>query len=340
MERIPQGPLPEDYIAKLAKKCGEFARNRCYVVGASEDAASPSTSSVAGAVVRATKSRVSPSQVYFGHALTQAYHDMLMSGLEYGYLASGEVLTFLRIPKDDYTALLYHVVLFPTPRTSAGATTDADADQHTADDTTFRQLAISQLCSLCLLADEARDQPHPARLGGGGGVGASSPDRPIVFEMGHPALRGHNAALQPPLMVSDDHSMSTSKASSESAKSSLGKRRRLGNDDGDDSDNDNGSGGGEPRGKLTSRTHQPRAPSPLQHHESSVPYEEETKGQGCAGAAPPPTRPRNRRLPRAERAAGAGDPRLPGADQAGYGVPHGAGIRSGRCASTLTTHTW
>ncbi|CAK7243546.1 MAG: hypothetical protein STHCBS139747_005071 [Sporothrix thermara] len=83
--------------------------------------------------------------------------------------------------------------------------------------------------------------------------------------------------------------MSTSKASSESAKSSLGKRRRLGNDDGDDSDNDNGSGGGEPRGKLTSRTHQPRAPSPLQHHESSVPYEEETKGQGCAGAAPPPT---------------------------------------------------
>ncbi|KIH88828.1 hypothetical protein SPBR_06571 [Sporothrix brasiliensis 5110] len=279
VERILQGPLPEDYMVKLAEKRRESVRRLARhahghgrVGAATEDTASAPLIPT----VEATKSSVPPNQVYFAHALTQAYHYLLMSGLEYGYLASGEMLTFLRIPEDDCTTLLYHVSLFPASRTAEDGPPPAAIDLETADDAVFRKLAIAQLCSLCLLAHEARDEPRPAPW-----RAIAHHTAPTFPRWGRSAAGGPHAESQPPSIVSDGPSTSSSEASSQSATSSLGKRRRRDDDDGDNGDNDSGGGS---RGRLAVRTHQPRVPSPLQHHDSSGAHEELPGGQ--AGDAP------------------------------------------------------
>lgn len=54
-----------------------------------------------------------PGQVFFARALTQTFHYMVTSGIEFGYMATGETLSLLRISREDPTVLLYYTMLFP-----------------------------------------------------------------------------------------------------------------------------------------------------------------------------------------------------------------------------------
>ncbi|KAL1896470.1 hypothetical protein Cpir12675_002759 [Ceratocystis pirilliformis] len=117
-------------------------------------------------------SRISKKLSFFAFALAQAYHYMMMSGLEFGYIATGETMTFLRIPLAEPTTLLYHTSFFPAtdpnylPRSDgvlqypSGATTSS-ALRHVAqpDDGSLAELAVSQLCSLCIMAASSSVRP-------------------------------------------------------------------------------------------------------------------------------------------------------------------------------------
>ncbi|CAK7225085.1 hypothetical protein SCUCBS95973_005740 [Sporothrix curviconia] len=111
---------------------------------------------------------------YFAYSLTQAFHYMLMAGLEFGYLATGEVLVFLRIPEDDATTLYYHVSLFPIPSnaTSDNNTSNSGGDStevpglltqmpypapgDAVDEEALAELPIAHMVSFCEYALEAK----------------------------------------------------------------------------------------------------------------------------------------------------------------------------------------
>ncbi|KAI0877490.1 hypothetical protein GGS24DRAFT_120845 [Hypoxylon argillaceum] len=127
-----RGPLPEDFIIRLAqalarlesKPAGQPA-TAAQASGSEQDIergrgwereselTSRPTALEAGAA--SSKTQKIDKQTYFAYALTQAYHYMLVSGVEYGYLSNAEVLVFLRIREDDAASLYYHVALFPIP---------------------------------------------------------------------------------------------------------------------------------------------------------------------------------------------------------------------------------
>ncbi|KAJ8123097.1 hypothetical protein O1611_g9676 [Lasiodiplodia mahajangana] len=128
-----RGPFPEDFIIRLARQA--LARRESKSARQSAAAAQESGSgqdvergrewereseptsrpTTPEAEPASSKTKKIDKQTYFAYALTQAYHYMLVSGVEYGYLSNAEVLVFLRIPEDDSGSLYYHVALFPIP---------------------------------------------------------------------------------------------------------------------------------------------------------------------------------------------------------------------------------
>lgn len=97
---------------------------------------------------------------------------MVSSGVEFGYLASGETLSFLHVAPEDPSILLYHTALFPeyTRRQIDHAgrviTSTPDATLSVTipinERADLRLLALSMLSAVGLLAFESR--PEPARL--------------------------------------------------------------------------------------------------------------------------------------------------------------------------------
>ncbi|CAK7275170.1 hypothetical protein SEPCBS57363_006543 [Sporothrix epigloea] len=62
-----------------------------------------------------TKTTARDGRVSVARVLCQAYHYMISSGLEYGYVASGEGLVLLRVPEDDANTLYYFWCDFAPP---------------------------------------------------------------------------------------------------------------------------------------------------------------------------------------------------------------------------------
>ncbi|KAF4119375.1 hypothetical protein GMORB2_4894 [Geosmithia morbida] len=88
--------------------------------------------------------------VFYARALTQAFHYMVSSGVEFGYMATGETLSFLRVPPEGPTTLLYHACLFPqytaTPSPAEGSGQLSDNEKG--------RLAVSMLSAVTLMALE------------------------------------------------------------------------------------------------------------------------------------------------------------------------------------------
>ncbi|EFX03803.1 hypothetical protein CMQ_731 [Grosmannia clavigera kw1407] len=103
---------------------------------------------------------------YLAYAFSRTYYYMLLSGIEFGYLATGETLVLLRIPEDEPTTLLYHFcgypVTSPQDRSSyapPGATKPASVATDPVSEVELAKLAIAQLCSLCILASNSPVRP-------------------------------------------------------------------------------------------------------------------------------------------------------------------------------------
>lgn len=126
------GSIPEDYMVQLAR----VASKR--VTGEEQEEATR----------RAEKGV--PGQVFYARALTQAFHYMVSSGVEFGYMATGETLSFLRVRPEDPTTLLYHACLFPQYITTP---TSAEDDRRLSDDERAG-LAVSMLSAVTLMALE------------------------------------------------------------------------------------------------------------------------------------------------------------------------------------------
>ncbi|KAI9808225.1 MAG: hypothetical protein M1825_004682 [Sarcosagium campestre] len=78
------------------------------------------------------------SELLLAAVLTQIFSYMITSGVEYGYISTGEALILLRIPEDDPTTLLFHVA-------------EPKAEVHSAE-TCLRNTAVSHALGLALLA--------------------------------------------------------------------------------------------------------------------------------------------------------------------------------------------
>lgn len=227
VSRYLETPVAEDFLVQLARK----ASSGQPVPGVTRD--------TAGRVEGSSSTNI-PGHMFFIYALTQTFHYMVTSGLEFAYVATGETLSFLRAPRDDPTTLLYHTEVFPQYCHPDRGNADADSADNAI---IVDQLAISKLCSLALLAFES--------------TAASARCRSIHISQ---------LALFPNLPPSlADESATSSPTEPRSRDSSQGRRRRRDerDDDDDDEGDDDGDGprmGGGPR--LTA-AHRPRNPSPL-----------------------------------------------------------------------------
>ncbi|CAK7243651.1 MAG: hypothetical protein STHCBS139747_005177 [Sporothrix thermara] len=293
-------PLPETYMVRLAhearvrlarssanKRRGRQSEQRQMQAGFVQESFAESTYAKDPEIVESTRSledkdrnEVRHRQSYFAYALTQTYHYMLVSGMAYGYIATGETLTVLHIPEDDPTCLLYHASVFPAPTLSEAA---ALPDLVTAappltgndpiDTDAILRLPVSRLSSLCVLAYETDNTIRDPRWT------AYALQRLVPFPQ--KPRSGNTVDLR----------------------SSLGRRRRDDDDD-DDNDNDSGNGDGSDNGsggdsgdesgsdRSRRRTLQPqstgslrgrnkaRVPSPLKHTLSAQGHARNTLGCG------------------------------------------------------------
>ncbi|KAF2972865.1 hypothetical protein GQX73_g814 [Xylaria multiplex] len=233
-----QTPLPENIMIQLAKaKNGTPSGTRRGRAQAGLDAD------------EAHILDLLPGQVYFANALTQTFHYMVTSGVKYGYLASGETLTLLKLSQDDPTTLLIHSEVFPQ-----NCRTTLDEPSASRENTgNIRDLPVSLLCGLCLLAYEST--PEPAR---------------------QRSINVSQLALFPKLPPSLSLESSSSRGSS-----ARGRRRRR--DDDDDNDSNDEDNNREDRGgykspsnassssasRLCPPAYQPRVSSPLKRQRSA-----------------------------------------------------------------------
>ncbi|EFX01761.1 FAD dependent oxidoreductase superfamily [Grosmannia clavigera kw1407] len=96
-----------------------------------------------------------PGHVLVAQVLCQAYHYIIGSGCEYGYVSSGDSLVFLRVLADAPETLYYHSVRFSVPpilkpderrRQNAGLRSGSET-------------AVAHIVSLCLWAAETTPRP-------------------------------------------------------------------------------------------------------------------------------------------------------------------------------------
>ncbi|KAL1888653.1 hypothetical protein Sste5346_009445 [Sporothrix stenoceras] len=176
VSEVLNGKVAQDLVARLArqsqarlekKKAKEQAEQRGQ---ASASTPAPQTELEQERAPGATSKTTRVDRLtYFAYSLTQAFHYMFTAGLEFGYLATGEVLIFLRIPADDATTLYYHVSLFPTPQYHNGdgsssraqvpglfAQAPYPAPGDAVDDQALAGLPVAQMVSFCEYALHAQ----------------------------------------------------------------------------------------------------------------------------------------------------------------------------------------
>ncbi|TQW01037.1 hypothetical protein IF1G_00968 [Cordyceps javanica] len=225
LSRVQRDAIAEDFIVQLAQK-------------ASMKKPAPGvTTDVAGAVTQSTNI---PGLIFFTYALAQTFHYMVTSGLEFGYMAAGESVSFLRVPRDEPTTLLYYTELFPQYYRAPTAADDA-ADETTAA-VDVKTLAIARLCGLTLLALES-PAVGPREVNIQLSQLAEFPNLPS-------SLREESAAALSPTTTSASSSRDS------------GRQRRHDEAGGDDDDVENGDDGGVRRRRTMA--HRPRNPSPLE----------------------------------------------------------------------------
>ena len=249
--------IDEAFIVQLAQ-IARSATAKASTATANAAAGPLDTGAIATAQEDAVRQadRGPPGQVFFARALTQAFHYMVSAGIEYGYMASGDTVSFLRVPRDDPTTLYYHTALFSMYSKlqveDGQAAAESPSLSHpptqagTGVDTT--QLAVSMLTGLCLLAYESRPEPVRQRS-----INLSQVTR-------FPDPPANTIVSQP-----------TSRQSS--------RKRQNDDDDDDNNDDDNNTDngnddddrgqGGSTRGRLQVPAHRPRQPSPLKRARSA-----------------------------------------------------------------------
>ncbi|CAK7228839.1 hypothetical protein SCUCBS95973_007016 [Sporothrix curviconia] len=100
-----------------------------------------------------TQTTTRNGRIFVARVLCQAYHYMISSGLEYGYVASGEALVFLRVPENDANTLYYFWRAFASPARGAvsrPASVPTRPPQNTA---------AAYLASLALLGLQSSKRP-------------------------------------------------------------------------------------------------------------------------------------------------------------------------------------
>ncbi|CAK7210292.1 hypothetical protein SCUCBS95973_000729 [Sporothrix curviconia] len=156
---IVKTPLLETYMLQLARETRERSTHRARKQQheqdqqEQQDRAMSAEAGEGSTTAKKTKKKTAlPRQVYYAYALTQTYHYMLLSGVAFGYVATGETLTVLHIPEEDATTLLYHTSIFPAPTSSTlpdlVTSTPPIAATDPADIDALLALPVSQLCSL------------------------------------------------------------------------------------------------------------------------------------------------------------------------------------------------
>ncbi|EGX95346.1 hypothetical protein CCM_03618 [Cordyceps militaris CM01] len=247
VSRFLKDTMADDFMVRLARK----ASSKQVVPGVtSQNTTNPAES---------TPSTNIPGRIFFAYALAQTFHYMVISGLEFGYMAAGESLSFLRIPRDDPTTLLYYTQVFPQYCCAAGPSSDEPST--VSDDAAFNvdELAIAKLCALALLAYES----------------PKAPPRQINIHLSQ--LAEFPNLPKPP----SDDSAALSPTSPPSRDSSSERRRRRRDETGDDDDDDDVDDS-DRRGR--SMTHRPRNPSPLKK-QSSTPGQQPSNADADANAA-------------------------------------------------------
>ena len=116
LERVMSAPPSDDFFPRAAKQDG---------------------------VARTPGSAV-PGSMYVAKAICQAYHYMIASGMEYGYVASGVGLIFLRVLKDAPNTLYYFWSVIPVHQSESVMAARAP-----------RETAMAHMATLCMLALES-----------------------------------------------------------------------------------------------------------------------------------------------------------------------------------------
>ncbi|EFX00525.1 metalloprotease m41 [Grosmannia clavigera kw1407] len=102
-----------------------------------------------------------PGDAFVARVLCQAYHYMITSGLEFGYVASGDGLVFLRVLNDDPQTLYYSCFVFPIPLPPSNGPESDRGHQNTININRRepRKTAAAYLASLCMLALQSSPRP-------------------------------------------------------------------------------------------------------------------------------------------------------------------------------------
>ncbi|KIH86429.1 hypothetical protein SPBR_08195 [Sporothrix brasiliensis 5110] len=122
----------------------------------------PPTTKARAAPITSDERQLTPEDVYIACVLCQAYHYMITAGLEFGYVASGDGLVFLRVLEDDPQTLYYFWSIFPVPAPVLGQAPEADVTEAESTSIAIRepnQTALSYLASLCMLAIKSPVRP-------------------------------------------------------------------------------------------------------------------------------------------------------------------------------------
>ncbi|OAA55597.1 metalloprotease m41 [Niveomyces insectorum RCEF 264] len=96
-------------------------------------------------------------RVYVARVLCQAYHYMITSGLEYGYVASGEGLVLLRVREDDANTLYYFWQVF-TPASGGGGGDGGDAPPPARQP---QDTPAGYLAGLAMMGLRSKKRPEP-----------------------------------------------------------------------------------------------------------------------------------------------------------------------------------
>ncbi|EPE02405.1 metalloprotease m41 [Ophiostoma piceae UAMH 11346] len=139
MERILVGEVKPAHILhseKLSRVMSAPPSDDFFPQAAKQDGVAPTLGSAV------------PGSMYVAKAICQAYHYMIASGLEYGYVASGDGLVFLRVLEDSPNTLYYFWSVFPVHQSETTATAREP-----------RETAMAHMATLCMLALESTPRP-------------------------------------------------------------------------------------------------------------------------------------------------------------------------------------
>ncbi|KIH93304.1 metalloprotease m41 [Sporothrix brasiliensis 5110] len=98
--------------------------------------------------------KIVPGSALVARVLCQAYHYMITSGLEYGYVASGEGLVFLRVLENEPDTLFYFVLHVSQEEEPAPEQNEPPPVRQP------HQTAAAHLASMCMLATRSTTRPR------------------------------------------------------------------------------------------------------------------------------------------------------------------------------------